>query len=107
MALQKPVCATLQREVRPAMTRNAGARSAQFFNGRQELGGVAAIGGAAGTRCPFPDLCAYTCNVSGGQMRALFRAAPTIVLVAFSTAIAYLAVVNYPVAQAQIEPPPS
>ena len=39
-------------------------------------------------------------------MRALFRAVPTIVLVAFSTAIAYLAIVNYPVAQAQIEPPP-
>ena len=39
-------------------------------------------------------------------MGAVFRAAPTIVLVAFSTAIAYLAIVNYPVAQAQNEPPP-
>jgi hypothetical protein len=39
-------------------------------------------------------------------MRALFRAAPTIVLVAFSTAAAYLAIENYPTALAQIEPSP-
>jgi hypothetical protein len=39
-------------------------------------------------------------------MPAFFRAAPTMVLVTFSTAIAYLAIVNYPVAQAQIEQPP-
>jgi PRC-barrel domain len=40
-------------------------------------------------------------------MRALYRAAPTIVLAAFCTAVAYLAVMNYPTAQAQIEPSPS
>jgi hypothetical protein len=39
-------------------------------------------------------------------MRALFRAAPTIVLAAFCTAAAYLAIENYPTAQAQIEPSP-
>jgi PRC-barrel domain len=39
-------------------------------------------------------------------MRALFRAAPTIVLAAFCSATAYLAIANYPVAQAQIEPSP-
>jgi PRC-barrel domain len=39
-------------------------------------------------------------------MRALFRAAPSIVLAAFCTAAAYLAIVNYPTAQAQIEPSP-
>jgi hypothetical protein len=39
-------------------------------------------------------------------MRALFRAAPTIVLAAFSTATAYLAIENYPTALAQIEPSP-
>jgi PRC-barrel domain len=38
-------------------------------------------------------------------MRALFRAAPTIVLAAFCGAIAYLAIENYPAAQAQVEPP--
>jgi hypothetical protein len=37
-------------------------------------------------------------------MRALFRAAPTIVLAAFCGAVAYLAIENYPVAQAQVEP---
>jgi hypothetical protein len=37
-------------------------------------------------------------------MRVLFRAAPSIVLAAFCTAAAYLAIVNYPTAQAQIEP---
>jgi hypothetical protein len=39
-------------------------------------------------------------------MRALFRAAPTIVLAAFCGAVAYLAIENYPAAQAQIEPSP-
>jgi hypothetical protein len=39
-------------------------------------------------------------------MRALFRAAPTIVLVALWSAVVYLAIENYPVAQAQIEPSP-
>jgi hypothetical protein len=39
-------------------------------------------------------------------MRALFRAAPTIVLAAFCTATAYLAIENYPTAQAQVEPLP-
>jgi hypothetical protein len=39
-------------------------------------------------------------------MRALFRAAPTIVLAAFLGAIAYLAIENYPAAHAQNEPPP-
>ena len=39
-------------------------------------------------------------------MRALFRAAPTFVLAAFCTASTYLAIENYPVAQAQIEPSP-
>jgi|HubBroStandDraft_1064217.scaffolds.fasta_scaffold478502_2 hypothetical protein len=39
-------------------------------------------------------------------MRALFRAAPTIVLAAFCGAVGYLAIENYPVAQAQVEPWP-
>ncbi len=39
-------------------------------------------------------------------MRALSRAAPTIVLAAFCGAIAYLAIENYPTARAQIEPSP-
>jgi hypothetical protein len=39
-------------------------------------------------------------------MRALSRAAPTIVLAAFCTATAYLAIENYPTALAQIEPAP-
>ena len=38
-------------------------------------------------------------------MRALFRAAPTILLATFCIAVGYLAVENYPSAQAQIEPP--
>ncbi len=37
-------------------------------------------------------------------MRALFRAAPTIVLAAFCGAVAYLAIENYPTARAQNEP---
>jgi hypothetical protein len=40
-------------------------------------------------------------------MRALFRAAPTIVLAAFWSAVAYLAIENYPTARAQNEPSPS
>jgi PRC-barrel domain len=39
-------------------------------------------------------------------MRALFRAAPTIVLAVFCGAVAYLAVENYPAAQAQVEQSP-
>lgn len=39
-------------------------------------------------------------------MRALSRAAPTIVLTAFCGAVAYLAIENYPTARAQIEPSP-
>jgi hypothetical protein len=39
-------------------------------------------------------------------MRALSRAAPTIVLAAFCGAVAYLAIENYPTARAQIEPSP-
>jgi PRC-barrel domain len=39
-------------------------------------------------------------------MHAVVRAAPTIVLVAFCTAVAYLAIENYPAARAQIEPAP-
>ncbi len=39
-------------------------------------------------------------------MRALFRAAPTIVLAAFCGAVAYLAIENYPTARAQNEPSP-
>jgi hypothetical protein len=39
-------------------------------------------------------------------MRALFRAAPTMVLAAFCGAIAYLAIENYPTARAQNEPSP-
>jgi hypothetical protein len=39
-------------------------------------------------------------------MRALSRAAPTIVLAAFCGALACLAIENYPTAQAQIEPSP-
>jgi PRC-barrel domain protein len=38
-------------------------------------------------------------------MRALSRVAPTIVLTAFCGAFMYLAIENYPTAQAQIEPP--
>jgi hypothetical protein len=40
------------------------------------------------------------------QMRALFRAAPTIVLAAFTIAAGYLAIENYPTALAQVEQPP-
>jgi hypothetical protein len=39
-------------------------------------------------------------------MRALSRAAPTIVLAAFCSAVAYLAIENYSTARAQIEPSP-
>jgi PRC-barrel domain len=39
-------------------------------------------------------------------MRALVRAAPTIVLAAFTAAAAYLAIENYPTALAQNEPSP-
>jgi PRC-barrel domain len=39
-------------------------------------------------------------------MRALFSAAPTIVLAVFCGAVAYLAVENYPAAQAQVEQSP-
>lgn len=39
-------------------------------------------------------------------MRALFRATPTMVLVAFCAAVGYLAIENYPTARAQIEPSP-
>jgi hypothetical protein len=40
-------------------------------------------------------------------MRALFRAAPSIVLAAFCGAVAYLAIENYPTARAQNEPSPA
>jgi PRC-barrel domain len=39
-------------------------------------------------------------------MRALSRATPTMVLVAFCAAVGYLAIENYPTARAQIEPSP-
>jgi hypothetical protein len=40
-------------------------------------------------------------------MRALSRATPSIVLVAFCAAVGYLAIENYPTARAQIEPSPA
>src|SRR5262249_7339705 len=59
-----------------------------------------------GNQMRASGLCAYTCSVSGGQMRALFRVAATMTLTALSIAATYLSIEIYPAAQAQIEPAP-